>query len=166
MPATYEPIATTTLSSAASNITFSSIGSGFTDLVLILNGTVATADGLALQVNNNTATNYSNTFLAGNGSATSGGRTTTQTYIYLDNLGSLSATIPGFYRINFFSYSGSTNKTILSETASDKNGSGTVERVVGLWRSTSAITSIKIFSQNGYNLNSGTTATLYGILKA
>ena len=36
MPATYEPIATTTLGSAATNITFSSIPATYTDLRLVL----------------------------------------------------------------------------------------------------------------------------------
>jgi hypothetical protein len=166
MPATYEPIATTISGSTTARFTFSSIGNSYTDLVLIFRGTVTPSDGLALQLNNDSATNYSNTFLAGNGSTVSTNRNTTQNYIYLDNLGVLSGSTPGFYRINLFSYAGSTNKTILIETSSDKNGSGSVERIVGLWRSTSAITDISIFSQNGYTINAGFSATLYGILKA
>ena len=45
------------------------------------------------------------------------------------------------------------------------NGGGTVERSVGLWRNTAAITSITILLDSG-NYAAGTTATLYGILKA
>ena len=44
MAATYTPIATTTLGSAQSSYTFSSISSAYTDLILIYNGTV-TATG-------------------------------------------------------------------------------------------------------------------------
>ena len=36
MAITYEPIATTTLSSAASSVTFSSISGSYTDLVLVI----------------------------------------------------------------------------------------------------------------------------------
>jgi hypothetical protein len=39
MPATYEPIATTTLGGAAATITFSSISSAYTDLRIVLVGT-------------------------------------------------------------------------------------------------------------------------------
>jgi hypothetical protein len=50
--------------------------------------------------------------------------------------------------------------------AIDKNGSGAVWQIVGLWRSTSAITSINFFSSTGNNFAIGTTATLYGIKNA
>jgi hypothetical protein len=48
----------------------------------------------------------------------------------------------------------------------DNNGSGGVTRSVGLWRSTSAITSISLFIDGTTTFSTGTTATLYGILKA
>jgi hypothetical protein len=69
--------------------------------------------------------------------------------------------------IDLFSYAGSTNKTILTTTSTDKNGSGGVGRIVSLWRSTSAITGITITDGGaGFGWASGTTATLYGILRA
>jgi len=61
------------------------------------------------------------------------------------------------------SYAGSTNKTVLSEAANDKNGSGIVNRLVGLWRNTSAITSITGTTFAGTLTG---TATLYGIKAA
>ena len=71
MTATYDPIATTTLGSAASTITFSSIPNTFTDLRLVLFGVTLNATGTYNQIrfNNDTGTNYSWTQLLGNGSA-------------------------------------------------------------------------------------------------
>jgi hypothetical protein len=42
MAITYEPIATTTLGSAAASVTFSSISGSYTDLVLVVTGIGAT----------------------------------------------------------------------------------------------------------------------------
>lgn len=163
MPATYEPIATTTLGSAATNITFSSIGSGYTDLRLVLVGT-GDAMNSGVRFNSDTASNYSETTLQGNGSSATSLRTTSGTYIKTN--GNVAVfTTPMVMIIDIFSYAGSTNKTVLSALANDNNGSGAVDYVVGLWRSTSAITSVTAFAAGG-SWQIGTTATLYGILKA
>ena len=63
MASTYEPIATTTLGSAASSITFSSIPATYTDLRLVLVHTPSASTGNAqMQFNSDTATNYSYTY--------------------------------------------------------------------------------------------------------
>lgn len=167
MPATYEKIATTTLSSAANNITFSSISSAYTDLRLVVIGTVSVAgDNPAMQFNSDTGTNYSNTELRGNGTAAASSRNTSYSRLQFSAFGGWSTTIPMMATADIFSYAGSTNKTVLTTYAGDSNGSGLTAVDVGLWRSTSAINSIKIYPENGNNFSIGTTATLYGILRA
>jgi hypothetical protein len=103
--------------------------------------------------------------LFGDGSSASSGRNTSSTEMFMTDNTSTSTTIPIMIDINIFNYAGSTNKTILSANSSDKNGSGVVERVVGLWRNTAAITSVELRARSS-TWASGTTATLYGILKA
>lgn len=165
MPATYEAISTTTLGSAASSITFSSIPGTYTDLRLVFNGIYTSSGGNSrIQFNSDTATNYSNTRLSGDGTSASSNRSTSQTFLRI-NWDGQSSTVPDFSTIDIFSYAGSTNKTSLITTSEDKNGSGSVYRLVGLWQSTSAITSINI-SISSSTFAAGTTATLYGILKA
>ena len=64
MPNTYEPIATNTLGSAASSVTFSSIPSTYTDLIVVMN--YANSTGLAdvfFRFNGDTGSNYSDTIL-------------------------------------------------------------------------------------------------------
>jgi hypothetical protein len=161
MATTYEKIASTTLGSSAATITFSSISSAFTDLRLVLNATKAGYG--QFQLNSDTATNYSGTWIDGSGSAAASGRFTSQDYLNLSER-PFSTTIPHFITIDFLSYSGSTFKTCLITYSQDQNGSGYVGREVGLWRSTSAINSIYMFG--GTSFLTGTTATLYGILKA
>jgi hypothetical protein len=166
MPATYEPIATQTLASAAASITFSSIAATYTDLrlVLVANGTSVDNRSVRYTFNADTATNYSRTRLSGDGATASSDNATSQANIApFTSLTSL--TIPTFYAIDVFSYAGSTYKTVLASGNVDKNGSGGVNSAVGLWRSTAAITSIEITLNSG-NFNIGTTATLYGIKAA
>jgi hypothetical protein len=166
MATTYDPIATTTLGSAAATITFSSISSAYTDLRLVITSTVSDAAGyIGLRFNSDSGTNYSYTQLKGNGSSAATNSTTSADTLYLGDYGGPSTTIPYLQTVDIFSYAGSTYKTALVTTSQDRNGSGEVIRQVGLWRSTSAINAILLRVYTG-NLNAGTTATLYGILKA
>ena len=165
MPATYEKIATTTLGTASSTITFGSISSAYTDLRLVLTATSSAGGAqVPLTFNSDTGTNYSRTRLTGNGTAASSSRQTNETAIYTDQAG-LSTTIPHFYSFDIFSYAGSTFKTLLATVNEDNNGSGNISSIVGLYRSTSAISTITLTNTGG-NFSIGSTATLYGILKA
>ena len=166
MPATYEPIATTTLGSAASSITFSSIPATYTDLRISFTCTAANAgEDIALQYNGDTGNNYSFTHLSGSGSAASSGRATNFGNWRISHIGVYTDTvIPITMQVDIFSYAGSTFKTGLSAASGDKNGSGYVARNVGLWRNTAAITSLTLSCVANFSI--GSTATLYGIKNA
>ena len=83
MPTTYEPIATQTLGSAAATITFSSIPATYTDLRLVLVGTSTISANPKINFNSDTATNYSQTILSGNGSVANSARQTNGTTIFV-----------------------------------------------------------------------------------
>lgn len=163
MPATYEKIGTTTLSSSQLSILFTSIPGTFTDLRLVLVGiaNAITANAL-VTFNSDTGNNYSRTRVYGTGTTTGSSRTTAP-FIHLTDYDGFSPTIPSLRTMDVFSYAGSTYKTCLTEENSDYNGSGSVVRSAQLWRSVSAITSITITSDASYLFGAGTTATLYGI---
>ena len=166
MATTYEPIATTTLGSAAASITFSSIASSWTDLVIIWNPQSESTNSYpTINFNNDTSTNYSYTTLFGTGSTASSQRGSNNSTAFLTSSASTITTQPQLLKINIFNYTGSTYKSFLSEYSGDNNGTGIVSNVVNLWRSTSAITSIKLQMLSG-NLAAGSTATLYGIKNA
>lgn len=165
MPATYEPIATTTLGSAASSITFSSIASTYTDLRLVFTFTLDTAlSAPRVQFNSDTAANYSYTSLKGDGTSATSARASNN-YL-LPPAATPSTTVPTFITCDVFSYAGSTFKTALLTANQDFNGTGGVQYQVGLWRSTSAITSITLSAAGAAQYAIGTTATLYGIKNA
>lgn len=167
MPATYEPIATTTLGSAASTITFSTIPATYTDLRLVLvTKHTLTGQSIEVQYNNNTSSLYSQTSLYGYGTAAVSDRETNGTSFLCSKWTGTRNDQPILITLDIFSYAGSTNKTFLMTNASDVNGAGgSINTYVGLFRSTSAISSIKFFASAG-SFDTGTTATLYGILKA
>lgn len=164
MTATYDPIATTTLGSAASPITFTSIPGTYTDLRLVFVGTWTASNALRTHINNTTTgTLYSNTDLQGDGATAYSFRTTSANSIQMPS--SCSTTHPTFVTMDFLSYAGSTNKTVLIEISQDYNGSGTVQRSVALFRSTAAITRLDLTAV-ATTFAIGTTATLYGIKAA
>lgn len=165
MPATYEPIATTTLGSAASSIDFTSIPGTYTDLKVVFVGTATAATGLRAQFNSDTGTNYSRTSLLGDGSAVYSQRATSVAFISLGINDNLNTTTPTLRVMDVFSYAGSTNKTVLTSESTDLNGSGAATVAVQLWRNTGAITSISL-NVSGTTMKIGTTATLYGIKAA
>ena len=74
MASTYTPIATTTLGSAVNSVTFSSIASTYTELVLVIQYQSAANCVANITFNNDTATNYSTTYLSGNGTSAASAR--------------------------------------------------------------------------------------------
>ena len=164
MPATYEPIATTTLGSATSSITFSSIPSTYTDLVLITSAILASggAANLLGQFNGDTATNYSTTYLAGNGTAASSNRDTSNSVGWLGRLSSSNWTSS---ITNIMNYANTT--TYKTSVSRGNDTSGLVIAYVSLWRATpAAINSIVLTNTSAVNFSIGSQFTLYGIKAA
>jgi hypothetical protein len=160
-------IATTTLSSATTTITFNSIPGTYTDLRLVFTSKTSSAgESGYIRFNSDSGANYSVTFIAGEGSVAFSNRETPSNQICItDNqaVGS-STTIPQLSTVDVFSYTGSTFKTLLNSVSADQNGSGGTISRVGLWRNTSAITRIDVLTLTAATFSAGTTATLYGIL--
>ena len=157
MTATYEKIATTTLGSSQASVTFSSISGSYTDLVLISDSTVASgSDGVRLRFNSDSGSNYSFTYMYGNGSSALSGRGTNSTSGDYNFIGTARS-------VNVCHIQNYSNSTTYKNYLSRGNGGDIVIAYVGLWRNTNAITNIEIIGAS--NLNTGSMFTLYGILK-
>ena len=156
---TYTPIASQTLGSAASSVTFSSIPQGYTDLVCILTGTASSNNSNTyLQFNGDTSSLYSATYLGGDGSTVSSGRQSNQTKMLLD--------APAYWNIaqgpnkiiNIQNYSNSTTfKTVLTRANSNLG----TDALTGLYRSTNPITTVTFLIDSNYA--TGATFSIYGI---
>ena len=163
MPATYEPIATQTLGSATASITFSSIPATYTDIVLVCRQATNADANTQLQFNGDTGSNYSTTFLRGNGTAASSARDSNQTQMNLESFGFPTSAFGAITIANIMNYSNSTtNKTTLSRGSNANTG---VTAASHLWRNTAAITSMTILN-NASTFSAGSVFTLYGIKAA
>jgi len=159
---TYTPIATTTVSSATTTITFSSIPNTYTDLVLVVGTANGTGDdSFLLRMNADSGTNYSNTTLDGSGTSATSRRRTGLTYLVLqENGGSNNAIL----KTNILNYANTS--TFKTTVGTGTQGSGGLSAHAGLWRSTSAINSVTLFIASSLTFATGTVATIYGITAA
>jgi hypothetical protein len=158
---TYVAIATQTLGSATTSLNFNSISGAYTDLVLIVTGSpTAATQGQFLQFNSDTSTNYSTTYIYGDGTSAASTRTSSQTGI---QIGNLTSGVQHNTIVQIMNYSNTTTyKTALSRYNNTANSTGAQ---VGLWRSTAAITSITVYL-NSSTFIAGSTFSLYGIKAA
>jgi hypothetical protein len=162
---TYTPIQSITTSGSVTSVTFSSIPSTYTDLVLIGNTKFSgNRTFLNMRVNGDTATNYSYTGVWGNG--TTAGSDLTSSYNY-GEMGVISDQWQT-NTLHLLNYANTTTYKIwlargnsLGSTASQD-----LNAYVNLWRSTAAINSIYLAPANGLSITDGTMFTLYGILAA
>lgn len=174
--ATYSLIASTTLGSAAASYTFSSIPATFTDLVLVASmksTTSSNADARYLvQVGNgsvDTGSNYSHTDLYGTGAAAASIRESNRTQIDGITYNATSNNSDfALVTYSFMDYANTTTyKTVLQRSNQIQNtyGSIYVGAGVSLWRSTSAVDTIKIYTggPSAGNFAIGSTFKLYGI---
>jgi hypothetical protein len=163
---TYEPIQTYTLGSTQATVTFSSIPSTYTDLILQM--TPKTSDGSGyFQVfpNNDTGSNYSRTVLQGNGSSASSNKNSNSSNGFQMNCATSSQDANSYpTTVHLMNYANTnTNKTAIARAGS--TSVGLVENYVWLYRSTSAITSL-VIKANTTTFAAGSIFTLYGIANA
>ena len=162
-------IADVTVASPQSSIEFTSIPSGYTDLLVFLScrgtdtGTGANDGRLTF---NGSSSGYSSRLLYGIGNAV-GSASNSGTYMYW-----IGGAVAGGHTASTFSncsiyipnYTSSNNKSVSSETVNENNGTyGSQSMTAGRWSNSAAITSITLtLDYNSFATNS--TATLYGIL--
>jgi hypothetical protein len=150
---TYTPLATVTLGSSASSVTFSSIPATYRDLVVAYNGQTTTGGNIELKVNGDSS----------NSSVVAAGVFDTTIFSFAANRTELLNFDVGRRQtilFNAMDYSATDkHKTILVRGGADNN----TGMVAFRWASTSAVTSLFIACTNG-TFNSGSTFSLYGIV--
>ena len=158
---TYVSLATITLASATTSLSFSSIPATYRDLVLVYNGSKAdTVYGhLLVRANADSALNYPRVVMGSQGSAYSN----SSTALAGMQIGDMNGQRQIMSILQIMDYSATDkHKTFLvreSEAAEE------VVAIAGRWTNTAAITSLTIlWSQSADNMSIGSTISLYGIL--
>lgn len=156
---TYTLINAGAISGTVTDVTFTSIPATYTDLIIVVEPTAGSLADTAVQFNSDTGTNYSRTYLTGNGTTASSGRNSTDTRIRLTYYGGTGSG-SGIQIIHIMDYANTTTyKTVLNRCSNANYGT---DANVGLWRSTAAITTIKVYCDGGGNWTAG-NIKLYGI---
>ena len=164
----YDSIATTTVSSPVSSITFSSIPATYTHLQIrgiAQRTTASTFSAVNITFNSDTTnTNYARHDLYGTGAATgaSGITTTTNSAKAMVYVGSGSAFGPVV--IDILDYTNTNKyKVVRGLGGVDNNGSGLVALASSLWLNTAAITAINLTFDGTAIFSQYSSFALYGI---
>jgi hypothetical protein len=146
---TYTPLATVTLGSSASSVTFSSIPATYRDLILVIRGSLNAGVG-SIRFNGDSGANYTRVGMYGDGSSAvsySG----TSAEVFNNPITSI---------MQIFDYSATDkHKTYLDR---DAVPSFAAIAMAGRWANTAAITTVAVIGTGG-TFDSGTTFNLYGI---
>ena len=162
----FESIATTTLSTTTTNITFSSIPGTYQHLQIRMLSRASNASidrAISLRLNGDTATNYAYHYLDGDGATASAtGLASATSMVSIKTAGaSAGANTFGVCIIDIHDYASTTKtKTVRLLNGFDNNGAGNILIASGLWNSTSAVNSFTIVNTS---FLSGTTVALYGV---
>lgn len=167
--ATYEAIATTTLGSNTTTITFSSIPGTYTDLVLVANCGKKNnvSNTINIRVNSDSGSNYSTTRLWNDSSNAASDRQTSASNMHTQS--PQYNAVESIFLVYFMNYANTTTyKTVLGRQNTANLGTGGIGATCSLWRSTSAITSIQLELDfgSGNQFITNSTFTLYGIAAA
>ena len=157
MTTAWVPLATTTLSSSASSLTFGSISGSYRDLIVVANIDASAFSDFRMRVNGDTGSNYPSVRMQGSGS--------------------LAAS--ALFNFTFFRFNGNSDMDtdfsfvsiiqVMDYSATDKhktflvrsNSSNGVDAHAGRWANTNAVTSLEVFPSTG-TFEIGSTFSLWG----
>jgi hypothetical protein len=163
----YIALATTTLGSTASSVTFSSIPATYKDLIVVVSAANSTNDVTwSMTFNSDTGANYSYVLARGFSSTSAQSQSLSgQTSMFIAgwSFGQGTATqTPLVLQIMDYSATDK-HKTLLNRFQTQRNdGSNEVGMLAGRWGSTNAINTVRLFP-NSSTFAAGSTFSLYGV---
>jgi hypothetical protein len=164
MSAAMVSLATITLGSAQSTITFGSIPtSGYRDLQVVVSFAMSgTGSASRLRFNGDTGANYNGVWMGGQGSAAASGSESGATGSRIIGYSVGPTTGQQTFTMSVMDYSATDkHKTAISRFS---DAGGDVQATATRWASTSAITSLTIYDVLGQNFTAGSVFSLYGVV--
>ena len=151
----YLPLATVTLASSASAVTFSNIPATYRDLICVVNHTKNTLTTFTIRFNgDNTSGNYTSVYMVGNGSSAVSGTETGFTFAFSDTPVNTQVC-----QIMDYSATDKHKTMLLRHSDSSRQSAAYAAR----WANTAAITSMAIALSSG-TFSAGSTFNLYGVI--
>jgi hypothetical protein len=178
VPPSFDSIATATGTGSNSTLTFSSIPQTYKSLQIRWlcrdTSTGGEPNGIWIDFNNDTGSNYTRHFLTGNGSSASATGQTAATVSGSPEIprstatGNMTSGIFGVGILDIKDYASTTkNKTMRVRTGTDYNTASTAGQInlfSSVWlNSGSGISTIRFYLPSGGNFATGSTFALYGI---
>lgn len=159
---TYTALATITLGGTDSEVVFASIPATYRDLVLVVgNMTATSANTFYVQLNGDTASNYSWVTAWGPGSGSGGSASLTNNGALVGGYTGVSTSTGQTTIIQLMDYSATNkHKTFLSR---HNNSAGEVSMSAARWASNTAVNQVNLKILPSGSFNSGSTFSLYGI---
>jgi hypothetical protein len=159
-------LATTTVGSATTFVTFSNIPQVYTDLKIIVSARAVSSSNMPnlYMVLNGTNSGYSGKLLTGNGSSASSSNAGVGSSIQTGVMDGSSQTASTFGNAEIYipNYTSSNYKSISADAVAENNATaGNQTLTASLSTNTSAINTILFFSDANFDVNS--TFTLYGV---
>ena len=158
----FESIATPAISGSANFVDFTSIPATYKYLQIRFSiiGSATNSD-ITLQFNSDTTSNYTYHELRGTGAAVTAGGNGSTTFVYVAS-NATDATYPCVGIVDIFDYANTNKKTtVRTLSGKDANGSGTLQMLSGVYKSTSTITSMRL--DCGTTIATNSQIALYGI---
>ena len=160
----FESIATTTLSTSAASVTFSSIAGTYKHLQLRITAGNSVSAYMGMVVNSDTGSNYAFHRLSGDGATADANASTSRADMILTGAGGMATTanVFGGFIVDILDYANTNKyKTVRCLNGYDANGSGSMNLSSNVWLNTAAITSLTLSSTSNFRQYS--SFALYGI---
>jgi hypothetical protein len=159
---TYTPLATVTLGTAVSSVTFSSIPATYRDLIIAFDGLATANQSFGFRFNGDTGNNYSTVVMRSQGNTPEASSFTDSSISF--NISTTTSGTRCMSIAQIMDYSATDKqKAVLVRGNYDQPSVGRfVEAQANRWANTSAVNSIVVSS--GSNLGVGSRIDLYGVI--
>ena len=163
MTAKYTVLGNTTLATASSSVTFSSIPGGYKDLVVVVEASTSSSSHIQFRLNSDSGSNYNLVNMYGNGSSAGSYASSNISVGYFTTTATPSIGVKTIVNADFLDYSATNkHKSVISRAGKSASGTSGTDALANRWASTAAVTSLQVIASAG-SFEIGSTFRLLGV---